>query len=398
MALALFLARSSLNNHNRITLVSFLAYFVMSGMLAPIGIISTPMSEYFGQPITEITAHFSWLTVGILIGSIIALLVFDWVPLKKLMIGLYSLLIGCLLSFSLHDNINLVWPALGLVGICCGIGLAGAALTISRTYELDRRASMLVITDGSFSVAGIVCSWVAVLLVARAFHWSGTYQFVALIAAAIVLLAVFSTFPKTTTDTTTDHSRTPWPISVWLCVFALFLYTLGQYSMLWWLPNYAETQLGAPRDQAGQLVSQFWTGMFAAQIFVAWWVLKVGVRRLALIAGIGSSLSSIPLWLYGDIDGLIILATVWGFANMGLLKIVLSFATQMIQVPTARLISTLLLGGSIGTAVSPWVTSRIVAATSNHFVLQFSTACYILLTVLLVVAIRLNKTPVGTSD
>jgi TsgA-like MFS transporter len=168
--------------------------------------------------------------------------------------------------------------------------------------------------------------------------------------------------------------------------------------MLWWLPNYAETQLGAPRDQAGQLVSQFWTGMFVAQIFVAWWVLKVGVQRLVLIAGIGSSVSSIPLWLYGDIDGLIILATLWGFANMGLLKIVLSFATQMIQVPTARLISTLLLGGSIGTAVSPWVTSQIVAATNNHFILQFSTACYVLLTIFLVAAIRLNKAATSTPD
>jgi len=363
----------------------------MSGMLAPIGIISGPMSEFFDQPITELTAHFSWLTFGILAGSIIALLVFDWIPLRKLMVALYSLILVCLISFSLHDNIDLIWPALGLVGVCCGVGLAGAALTISRTYELDRRASMLVITDGAFSVAGIVCSWVAVVLIAREFHWSGAYQFVALIAGIVVLLAIFSTFPKTTTDARTSHTREPWPVSVWLCVFALFLYTLGQYSMLWWLPNYAETQLGAPRDQAGQLVSQFWTGMFVAQIFVAWWVLKVGVRRLVLIAGIGSSVSSVPLWIYGDIDGLLILATIWGFANMGLLKIVLSFATQMLRVPTARLISTLLLGGSIGTAVSPWVTSQVVAATDNHFVLQFSTGCYVLLTILLIVATRINK-------
>lgn len=380
-----------LNNKKRITLVSFLAYFVMSGMLAPIGIISGPMSEYFDQPITELTANFSWLTFGILAGSIIALLVFDWVPLRKLLTGVYGLILVCLISFALHDNINLVWPALGLVGVCCGVGLAAAALTISRTYEMDRRASMLVITDGWFSVAGIVCSWVAVILIARQFHWSGAYQFVALIAGIVALLAVFSTFPKTTTDVKTSHKREPWPVSVWLCVFALFLYTLGQYSMLWWLPNYAETQLGAPRDQAGQLVSQFWTGMFVAQIFVAWWVLKVGVRRLVLVAGIGSSVSSVPLWTYGDIDGLIILATIWGFANMGLLKIVLSFATQMLRIPTARLISTLLLGGSIGTAVSPWVTSQIVAATDSHFVLQFSTGCYVLLTILLIVATRINK-------
>lgn len=250
---------------------------------------------------------------------------------------------------------------------------------------------MLVITDGSFSVAGIVCSGVAVIFIAREFHWSGAYQFVALIAGIVLLLAVFSTFPKTTTDVQEKQAREPWPASVWLCVVALFLYTLGQYSMLWWLPNYAETQLGAPREQAGQLVSQFWTGMFVAQIFVAWWVLKVGVRRLVLVAGIGSSVSSIPLWIYGDIDGLIVLATIWGFANMGLLKIVLSFATQMLRVPTPRLISTLLLGGSIGTAISPWVTSQVVAATDNHFILQFSTGCYVLLTILLIVATRINK-------
>ena len=36
-----------LDNNKRITLVSFLAYFVMSGMLAPIGIISGPMAELF---------------------------------------------------------------------------------------------------------------------------------------------------------------------------------------------------------------------------------------------------------------------------------------------------------------------------------------------------------------
>jgi len=383
--------RKDLNNKNRITLISFLGYFVMSGMLAPIGIISAPMSEYFGQPITELIAHFSWLTFGILAGAVIALLVFDLIRLKRLMVILYCLIIACLVSFALHDNLDWIWPALGLVGVCCGVGLAGAALIISRTYDADRRASMLVITDGSFSVAGIICSWVAVILVAREFHWSGAYQFVALFAVAIVLLSLFSRFPDTRSDVKYVEAREPWPVSVWLCIFALFLYTLGQYSMLWWLPNYAETQLGVPREQAGQLVSQFWTGMFVAQIFVAWWVLKVGVRRLVLIAGLGSSLCSIPLWTYGDIDGLIVLATVWGFANMGLLKIVLSFATQMIRVPTARLISSLLLGASMGTAVSPWVTSRIVAATDNHFVLQFSTACYVVLTALLVMAIRLNN-------
>jgi TsgA-like MFS transporter len=380
-----------LNNKKRLTLVSFLAYFVMSGMLAPMGIISGAMSEHFGQPVTEITARFGWLTFGILIGAVIALFIFDRIRLRHLMMMVYSVILTCIISLYFLSNIELIGIALGLVGVCCGIGLAAAALVISRTYETEQRASMLIITDGSFSVAGIVCSWIAIFLIAEEYHWSGVYQIVALITAFIVFLSSLSTFPAT--DANAHESSDPeiWPVPVWLCIATLFLYTLGQWAFLLWLPTYAETELGTTREQAGQLVSQFWTGMFAAQIFVAWWVLKIGVRRLVLIAGVSTSLFSIPLWVYGDVDLLIILATLWGFANLGLLKVVLSFATQMLRKPTARLISSLLLGATIGTAISPWLTSQLVAATNTRFVLQFGTGCYVALTILLLTASRLYR-------
>lgn len=376
-----------MNNKQRVTLLSFLAYFVMSGMLAPVGIISGPMARYFDVPITELTANFSWLTLGILAGAAVALVVFDWLALRKLMVLLYGLVVASLVAMAILDEFSFIWPLLGITGVCCGVGLAGAALIISRTYAAEQRASMLVITDGSFSVAGIVCSSIAVWLVARGVHWSGTYLFVALVAGLIMLLLLVSVLPDGRGISGKAGPAVPWPRGVWLCLAALFLYTLGQYSMLLWLPNYAETQLGAPGDQAGRLVSQFWMGMFAAQIFVAWWVLQVGVRRLLLIAAGSAFLSSLPLWLYRDIDGLIVLATVWGFANLGLLKIVLSFATQLVAVPDARLVSSLMFGASIGTAISPWLASRIVAATDNRFILQFSSACYLLLAVLLVLAV-----------
>ena len=275
-----------MNNKNRITLVSFLAYFVMSGMLTPMGIISGAMSEHFGQPVTEITARFSWLTVGVLVGAVIALFIFDLFRLRKLLMALYGIILASLISLLFPDNLFYVGAAMGLVGVCCAIGLAGAALVISRTYDTERRASMLVITDGSFSVAGFVCSWIAIFLIGQEFHWSGVYQFIALIAAVIIFLSLGSTFPTTEVEKRDSTHKEKWPLAVWLCIVGLFLYTLGQWSFLLWLPTYAETELGAPREQAGQLAGQFWAGMFVAQIFVAWWVLKVGVPRLVMIAGV----------------------------------------------------------------------------------------------------------------
>ena len=383
-----------MNNKKRITLVSFLAYFVMSGMLAPMGIISGAMSEHFGQPVTEITASFSWLTVGILLGAVIALFIFDLFRLRKLLMAAYGIILASLISLIFLNNLFYVGVAMGLVGVCCGVGLAGAALVISRTYETERRASMLVITDGSFSVAGIVCSWIAIFLIAREFHWSGVYQFVALITAAIITLSLGSTFPATEAGQHDSTHKEKWPVAVWLCIVGLFLYTLGQWCFLLWLPTYAETVLGTPRDQAGQLASQFWAGMFAAQVFVAWWVLKVGVPRLVMIAGVTTSLFSIPLWISTDINVLIFLSAFWGFANLGLLKVVLSFATQMLRQPPARLVSTLLLGATIGTASSPWISSQIVTATNTQFVLQFGTGCYVALTILLLSASHMYRTTI----
>ena len=383
-----------MNIKKRVTLVSFLAYFVMSGMLTPMGIISGAMSEHFDQPVTEITARFSWLTVGVLVGAIIALFIFDLFRLRRLLIAVYGIILASLISLIFLDNLFYVGAVMGLVGVCCAIGLAGAALVISRTYDTERRASMLVITDGFFSVAGVVCSWIAIYLIAREYHWAGVYQFVALITAAIIFISLGSTFPATEAEGHDLARREKWPIAVWLLIVGLFLYTLGQWSFLLWLPTYAETELGVPRDRAGQLASQFWTGMFAAQIFVAWWVLKVGVPRLVMIAGVTTSLFSIPLWISKDINVLIILSAFWGIANLSLLKVVLSFATQMLRQPTARLVSTLLLGATLGTASSPWVTSQIVSATNTHFILQFGTGCYIALTILLLSASYMYRTSI----
>ena len=380
----------SISNKKRITLASFLAYFVMSGMLAPIGIISGPLAELFDRPITDVTALFSWLTIGNLAGAAAALLIFDFLRVRTVLVIVYTLILASLLSLNFTSDLTKIGIALAIVGVCSGLGLAAAALIISRTYDAERRASMLVVTDASFSVAGFSCAAIATALVAAGIHWAGTYQFVAIVAAAIILLTLLSQFPDARPDDSPTNSREPWPLSVWLCVGALFLYTLGQYSMLWWLPNYTQTNLGASVDQAGRLVTLFWIGLFVAQIFVAWWVVKIGVRKLVLISAVTTCLFSIPLWVYGDSSALPVFAFVWGFANFSLLKVVLSYATQMVRLPTPRLVSTLLLGATLGVAVSPWVTSQIVVATNNHFILQFSTLCYVTLAILLITAIRMH--------
>jgi TsgA-like MFS transporter len=104
------------------------------------------------------------------------------------------------------------------------------------------------------------------------------------------------------------------------------------------------------------------------------------------------------MWVYPEIDGLVILALLWGFANLGLLKLVLSLATQMLKLPSARLVSGLLLSASLGTAVSPWLTSQIVEASNTRFIIQFGTLCYIVLFCLVFWATRLHQADLITNE
>ncbi len=387
-------------NRYRITAISFLAYFIMSAMLSPIGIIVGPMSDFFDLPITDVSNTFSWLTFGILIGSAFALFVFDHVTIKRMMLIVYGVLSLSLFSMLFAPALIFVGLALGAIGVGCGIGLAGAASVISRSYNENSRASMLVITDACFSIAGIIISSVAIYLIAKQMHWASAYFIVGFVAMTVVGLSLFSSFPEHTQTIDTDkHTEsgseqttriTQWPPAVWCCIVALFLYTLGQYSMLWWLPNYAETALNADPAKAGDIVSKFWSGMLVTQLFVAWWVYKIGVQRLVIIGALATALMSVPLSTVKDIDYLIALAFIWGVANLGLLKIIISFGSLMIEDPPPKLISAFLFGATSGTAISPFITSNIVEYFNAYTVLQFGSGCYLLLVVLIFAAKKIQ--------
>ena len=387
-----------MNNRQRITLIAFLAYFVLSGMLAPIGIVSRPMAEFYGRPVAEITSQFSWLTGGNFIGAVLALFVFDWVDLRRMLVAIYGVFAVGLLSLAHFDSLAYGRVVLGVAGLCGGIGLAGAALTIARTYEAERRASLLVITDGCFSVAGFACGSLASYFVARKLGWTSTYQCIGVLAAVIVALSLASDLPATKHKGAIRRRAVSWSMPVWLCVSALFLYSLGQYSMVFWLPNYASLQLGASADVAGSIIGKFWLGMFLGQVFVAWWVLRIGLRRLVAVAAVTTALGSIPLWGILDPTLLPTLALLWGIGNLSMLKSLLSFATTMVPVPDARLVSGLLLGATLGTAISPAVSSLIAERTQIRVVLICSTACHVAMLLLVLFSRRLQQRVAVAAD
>lgn len=377
-----------MSNRVRITLTSFLAYAVMAGMLSQIGIMISPIAQYYGKQVTEVANQFSWLTVGILLGSLASLGIFDFVRIKTLQIAVFGGVVLAVSGFYFIDNYDINSLLMGAIGVGCGIALPAAAIVISRTYQPHHRATMLVITDASFSISGFICTALAVLYFSGNLHWSTGYSTVGIIAFVALCLTLVSDYPEIEVGEKINpvFEVKSWPLPVFLCMVSLFLYLVGQNFILIWIPTYAQTLPGVTAEAAGALVSNYWAGMFVGQLMAAGILLRIRSANLTMVSSVLATIATVPLWLFDDIDVLGYLTFAWGMLTLGLLKLILSWATEMVDIPGPRLISMLLMAATMGTAISPALSSALVDATSVRAPLQIGSVCFFLVVTLVAFA------------
>ena len=382
-----------MSNLVRVTLISFLAYAVMSGMLAQIGILITPISQHFDREATVVSNQFSWLTVGILVGAVISLFIFDYVKIKTLNLLVFTAIFLAILGFYVVDVYRVNAILLGIIGTGCGVALPAAAVVISRVYTPARRATMLVITDASFSLSGTLCTALVVVYLANGLHWSSGYSTVAALALITLVLTACSNFPEVPQEERQDFRQelATWPMGIYLCMLALLIYLTGQNFILMWLPSYAQQVISMSASDAGSLISNFWAGMLGGQLIAAAILIKAATRTIALLAAILTAFSTMPLWLVDQPAYMPYLSFCWGFVTLGLLKLILSLATEMVAVPSPRLVSVLLMAATTGTAISPSLSSALVAANTPLLALKVGTGCFFIVILLVVFAYRSAK-------
>jgi len=354
-------------NRVALTLASFLAYFALSGMLAPIGILVQPSAAALGVSAGEMVRTLGFFSTGTLAGSLAAVVLLPSVKLRTLTLSVYGVACCVLLSLLLMPtDLRAIAAMLCVLGACLGIGLAQAALVISRIYSETYRPSMLVATDGSFSLAGFVTASATVFLLTQGAPWASIYGLILAVVLVIFVAAFWLEFPENVRSEDSEDaglSVRAWPRTIWFLAAALFCYTFGQSSFLIWLPSFAQTSIGLSAAEGGHLVGQYWLGMFIGQILTVVIVVRLGAVKMSFIGALGCFMAAALLFTYPvSLVSPSMLALIWGVCNFGLLKCLISQATLAFNETPAGLIPSLLLAASLGTACSPLVSSWMVEA------------------------------------
>ena len=79
-------------NRIKTVLLCVFASFVISGFLNPIGLISGPVAESYGIPVTVAVARFGYFTVGVFAGYILSFYIYDYIKLKSVVVAGYGLI------------------------------------------------------------------------------------------------------------------------------------------------------------------------------------------------------------------------------------------------------------------------------------------------------------------
>ena len=365
-----------LNNNNRITFGSFLAYFVMSAIISPLGVISAPVAEHFQISLTAANASFTYLTSGVFIGTLIAVFIFDYIRLRQVVIG--GVAVICLSIYAIYavDSFQVFTLCLGLIGVSCGVELSAAAVVIAKIYDEKLRASMLLLTDSFYSMAGVISTTLAGMFLARQIHWSSAYLLAFVVALGIAMIAFLSRYPETgraVAKSMQDAGTQRWPLSVHFIGLSMLMYLIAFVMIYSWVPNYAQQALGLSVETSSEMVSRFFLGMFIGQLCMFVLVLKFPVPVLVVVCATAATLLTASVWMVHSGAQLQLAMFGLGLATGGLFKTVLSYGTTAVREPSPKMVSYLIFHAGLGTAIAPFVGSLIVEHFSIVAALQFVT-------------------------
>ena len=352
-------------NRIRIVLICIFASFIISGFLNPIGLISGPVAESFGIPITVAVARFGYFTVGVFAGYILSFYIFDYVKLKTVVVVGYALIavsVGGLYAFQTAPALAF---CLFMIGLTASVQVCGASTLVSWIWSGKRRQTVLIAQDAMFNGGGIVFTAITTWFLAADYHWASTYAVVAILALLIASIAATSQVQEQKDRNEGERIHTSWNPGILTVGISILLFMTAKISVFIWAPQYAEQAFGATIQQSGRLLTNIFIGAFCGSLIGTYVVSRVRIEYfLITMLTVGAT----GLWLTiaaSELQSALLAAYLVGGSIGATFNGYTAFGLSFVPTPTHKNVAYLLLAGGIGSAIAPWFSSQVVEITGE---------------------------------
>ncbi|MBW8185615.1 MFS transporter TsgA [Shewanella nanhaiensis] len=381
-----------MRNKISLTLLSFLANFIMAGFATQFGMLIEPIAEKFSANINEVASIFSLLNGGALAGTIAAFFLIEKIGVKRITLISYMLIAISAASLHFTSSLSVVMIAMTLIGLCGGVGLCIAGTIVVSVWKDKIQSTMLVVQDATFNVAGVVFPLITTYALSHALNWSYSYLAVGLVALITANVALLTNFdlcePKSDASGSHIGEKSEWNFSIISAGIGLFLGMLALYTFLTWAPMFVKEKFDIPFEEAGNIITQYWSAALVGALVSTLIVSRVKIQHFLMgMMTLALVITSIIVTT-DKLEWMGYLTYGYGFACAALYNAFIAYGVSFVKQASSKNVSYILISGSAGAMFSPAISAMFETVIGLQSVMYAIPVIYAIILTMLVVSRR----------
>ena len=346
----------------RLSLICILIYVVIAGFVTQIGLLTGPIASAYNKEVTSTTAIFSFLTGGFLAGTFAAYFLLDYIRIKSMVLGYGLLLIISVFSILFIDNYSVLPVFLGLIGFVTGISTCIAGIVVGRLWEAKKRESFFIGLDAAYNLGGVFFPFVTTYVLLRQLPWTYCLLAVVVFVVIILYLSLQSGFSNINPDknTSVSQGKVEWNSGIIIAGVSLFLVIHGKYSIILWLPQYAQNVLALGPEEAGKLISSVFSTALIGSVAGIYIVAKIRIMYFICAALLIGTLSGLLFTFVDSYASAVLIAATFGLAVSVLYNVFVVYGLNFVSQPSHKHISFVIVSSGIAATIAPYSSSLIV--------------------------------------
>lgn len=383
-----------MKNKISLTILSFLANFIMAGFATQFGMLIEPIASKFAANVNEVASIFSLLNGGALAGTIAAFFLIEKIGVKRM--TLLSYLCIALSAAALHftSSLSVVMIAMTIIGLCGGVGLCIAGTIVVSVWKDKIQSTMLVVQDATFNVAGVLFPLITTYALSHALSWSYSYLAVGLVALGTAMMAMMTNFDlcenksKNSNETASGGEKSQWNFSIISAGIGLFLGMLALYTFLTWAPMFVKQKFDIPFEEAGNIITQYWSAALVGALISTLIVSRVKIQHF-LMSMMTLALIITSLIVTTDkLEWMSYLTYGYGFTCAALYNAFIAYGVSFVKQASSKNVSYILISGSAGAMFSPAISSMFESIIGLQTVMYAIPIIYAIILGMLVMSRR----------
>ncbi|OCL24106.1 MFS transporter TsgA [Gilliamella sp. wkB72] len=385
-----------MKNKLSLTLISFLANFIMAGFASQFGMLIEPIAQSFNADVNSVAFIFSLLNGGALIGTILAFFLIDIIGIKRITLLSYTIIIACSLILYITNSLLILQVCMTLIGLCGGIGLCIAGTIVVSTWQDKIQSTMLVVQDATFNIAGVIFPLITTYALTHDLSWASSYLMVGLVTVLMLFIIILTNFDLISHPTVKQSQPSEWNFGILSAGIGLFLAMLALYTFLTWAPLFVSQKFSISFELAGNIITQYWAAALIGALVSTVIVTRVKIEHFFISIILLAFIMTLMIvnTEYSDNDSLDRIGYLtygYGFVCSALYNAFVAYGVTFVKNASSKNVSFILISGSAGAMFSPAISSILHNYLDIQVIMNTIPIYYAVIIVMLAISMFLKK-------